>query len=324
MAKEQGLQHVSEILPGMEEITAPQREPEPIKALTVQGKHHFTRLKQIDALAGIGDDPNADMGFMARLLTLCSLPRTDPGSRLQYKRQNGPYKLIMIAGGDNKLPFGNLPRLLLAWVSTEAVRTKERELILGNSLAAFMRQLGMHSDSGGDRGDRTRLRHQVDRLFNAHVQLIYESPGHKATASSSIADRTELWWNYRKPEQDTLWQSRIFLGEAFFNEIIAHPVPLDMQILRGMKRPLWGSISTCGFRTKPSRCTRAPRSPSACPGNGSTSSSAPILPKSPTSTSSAISARTFCASCESSSSAGQHSTTPRPPAASKSAPARRP
>ena len=54
------------------------------------------------------------MGFMARLLTLCSLPRTDPGSRLQYKRQNGPYKLIMIAGGDNKLPFGNLPRLLLA------------------------------------------------------------------------------------------------------------------------------------------------------------------------------------------------------------------
>jgi hypothetical protein len=260
-----GLTHVSEILPGMEEITVPQREPEPIKALTVQGKHHFTRLKQIDALAGIGDDPNADMGFMARLLTLCSLPRTDPGSRLQYKRQNGPYKLIMIAGGDNKLPFGNLPRLLLAWVSTEAVRTKERELILGNSLAAFMRQLGMHSDSGGDRGDRTRLRHQVDRLFNAHVQLIYEAPGHKATASSSIADRTELWWNYRKPEQDTLWQSRIFLGEAFFNEIIAHPVPLDMRILREMKRSslgidlyMWLSYKTFTLYTRTKKSERLP------------------------------------------------------------------
>ena len=59
---------------------------------------------------------------MARLLALCSLPRTNPGNRLQYKRQNGPYKLVMIAGADCKLPFGNLPRLLLAWVCTEAVR----------------------------------------------------------------------------------------------------------------------------------------------------------------------------------------------------------
>ena len=29
-------------------------------------------------------------------------------------------------------------------------------------------------------------------------------------------------------EQDTLWQSRIRLREAFFNQIVAHPVPLDM------------------------------------------------------------------------------------------------
>ena len=72
-------------------------------------------------------------------LALCSLPRTNPGNRLQYKRTNGPYKLVMIAGADCKLPYGNLPRLLLAWVSTEAVRTQSRELVLGRSLAEFMR-----------------------------------------------------------------------------------------------------------------------------------------------------------------------------------------
>ena len=44
-------------------------------------------------------------------MPLCSLPRSNPGNRHQYKRADGPYKLIMIAGGDNKLPFGNLPRL---------------------------------------------------------------------------------------------------------------------------------------------------------------------------------------------------------------------
>src|SRR3954447_9488540 len=131
-----GLTPISDLLPGLEPVLP--TEPE-AKALTPQGQYHFTRIKQIDQLANIAEDPNTDMGFMARLLTLCSLPRTDPGARLQYKRQNGPYKLIMIAGGDNNLPFGNLPRLLLAWVSTEAFRTKERELILGNSLLSFMR-----------------------------------------------------------------------------------------------------------------------------------------------------------------------------------------
>ena len=55
-------------------------------------------------------------------MALCSLPRTNPGNRLQYKRNNGPYTLIMIAAtGNYKLPFGNLPRLLMAWLSTEAV-----------------------------------------------------------------------------------------------------------------------------------------------------------------------------------------------------------
>ena len=245
MAKPKGqggeLEHVAGLLPGMEAFApALQQVEQETKALTKQGKHHYTSYQQIDQLASIGEDPNADMGFMARLLTLCSLPRTDPGARLQYKRQNGPYKLIMIAGGDNRLPFGNLPRLLLAWVSTEAVRTRSRDLILGTSLLSFMRQLGMNSNSGGTRGDRTRLRNQIDRLFNAHVQLIYETPGHKITASSAVADRTELWWDYRKPEQDTLWESKIHLGEAFFNEIVAHPIPLDMRILKAMRRSSLG------------------------------------------------------------------------------------
>ena len=77
---------------------------------------------------------DADLGFMARLMALCSLPRTNPGNRHQYKRVNGPYKLIMSVTGDHKLPFGNLPRLILAWLCTEAVRTQSREIVLGRSL----------------------------------------------------------------------------------------------------------------------------------------------------------------------------------------------
>ena len=145
----------------------------PVKAhrdTSPQARHHFTQADQVNQLVGASEaDP--DLGFMARMMALCSLPRSNPGNRLQYKRVNGPFTLYMIAGGGNKLPFGNLPRLILAWVSTEAVRTQSRELVLGKSLSDFMRSLGVYSSSGGK---HTRLRNQMKRLFNAHVQLIYK------------------------------------------------------------------------------------------------------------------------------------------------------
>ena len=207
----------------------------PVKKLrdaTPQAVHHFTRFDQVNQLVGASEaDP--DLGFMARMMALCSLPRTNPGTTLQYKRVNGPYKLVMIAGADCKLPFGNLPRLLLAWVSTEAVRTQRRELVLGKSLSEFMRTLGVYSSSGRV---QIRLRNQMRRLFSATVQLVYEDEHGEARVSSSVADRTELWWNERKPDKPVLWDSKIRLGEDFFNEIIQHPVPIDMNTLTALKR----------------------------------------------------------------------------------------
>ena len=209
-------------------------------AVAPQALHHFTRFDQADQLVEAGE-AEPDMGFMARLMALCSLPRTNPGDRFQYKRVNGPYTLIMFTSGKTKLPFGNLPRLLLAWVCTEAVRTQSRELVLGSSLSGFMRKLGvLSSDSGGQWGIRTRLRNQMRRLFNAHVQLVYEDERGEATVNSPVASRTELWWDPRRPDAQVLWESKIYLGEEFFNEIVGHPVPLDMNALKALKRSSLG------------------------------------------------------------------------------------
>ena len=210
----------------------------PVKAIreaTPQALHHFTQADQVDQLVRASEaDP--DMGFMARMMALCSLPRTNPGNRHQYKRANGPYKLVMVAGADNKLPYGNLPRLLMAWLCTEAVRTQSRELVLGRSLSEFMRTLDIYSTSGGTSGGRTRLRNQMKRLFGCSVSLIYEDERGQATVSSLIARRTEFWWNERKPDEPMLWESKIELSEDFFNEIIQHPVPIDMNTLNALKR----------------------------------------------------------------------------------------
>ena len=113
-------------------------------------------------------------------------------------------------------------------------------MVLGRSLSKFMRTLGINSTSGGARGEQTRLRNQMNRLFGCTVQLIYEDANSKRFISSLIADRGEFWWNERKPDEPVLWDSKIRLGEDFFNEIIRHPVPLDLNILTALKRSSLG------------------------------------------------------------------------------------
>ena len=210
----------------------------PVKALreaSPQARHSFTVADQVHQLVSAAE-AEPDRGFMARTMALCSLPRTNPGNRLQYKRVNGPFTLHMIAGGSNKLPFGNFPRLILAWVCTEAVRTQSRLLVLGPSLAKFMRELGVYSSGGGN--VHTKLRNQMRRLFGCTVSMIYKDEHGEQFVSSLIAERGEFWWN--KPDQPSLWDSKIYLGEPFFQEIINRPVPIDMNTLTALKRSTLG------------------------------------------------------------------------------------
>ena len=198
----------------------------------VQSRRGFTLADQVNRLVG-ASEATPDSGFLARTMALCSLPRSNPGNQTQYKRVNGPYKLIMSATGDYKLPFGTNPRLILAWVSTEAVRTGSRDLVLGRSLSEFMRKLGISSTDG--RG-QARLRNQMKRLFNCSVQLNYTAAGRETSASALVAELTDFWWNPKRPDQAGLWESKVRLSEAFFNEIVSHPVPLDMNTLKALKR----------------------------------------------------------------------------------------
>ena len=229
-------------------------------AATPQARSHFTQLDQVTQLVG-ASEADADLGFMARMLALCSLPRTNLGDQLQYVRRNGPFTLymtVMTVSGGAKLPYGNIPRLLLAWVCTEAVRTQNRELVLGDSLSAFMRSVGVYNTGGSV---RSRLQDQMRRLFGCTVSLLYEDARGEATLNAPIARLTEFWWSERQPDARSLWESKIELGEDFFNEIIRCPIPIDLNTLHAMKRSplgldlyLWLTYRTFGL-TRPLRLT---------------------------------------------------------------------
>ena len=71
-----------------------------IREATPQALHHFTQADQVNQLVSASEaDP--DLGFMARMLALCSLPRTNPGNRKEYVRRNGPYRGLSRNGVKN-------------------------------------------------------------------------------------------------------------------------------------------------------------------------------------------------------------------------------
>ena len=186
--------------------------PGPVQAIRKTpppARRGFTVADQVHQLVSASEaDP--DRGFMAR----------------------------MSATGLHKLPFGNLPRLILAWLCTEAVRTQSH-------------------NSGGSGGVQTRLRNQMNRLFGCTVSLIYEDESGFARVTSPVADKQEFWWSNHKPDEPSLWESKIKLGEKFFNEIIRHPPRLrSMAYFPTPVRQDYGptrGLMTSERKVKPSR-----------------------------------------------------------------------
>lgn len=96
------------------------------------------------------------LGFMARILVQTTLPHSRPTSN-SFMRRNGRLTLSLSGHPLLGLPYGRYPRLLLAWVTTEAVRTRSPTLHLGDTLSAFMAKLGL-LPRGGRWGTIGRLR----------------------------------------------------------------------------------------------------------------------------------------------------------------------
>ncbi|MBV9771692.1 MAG: hypothetical protein JOZ32_19125 [Bryobacterales bacterium] len=205
--------------------------------------------KFIEAATVIRMNPaDAEAAFMARELVQCTLPHRNPGSKvLAWKRTNGNLTLSVKPGSDADgksygYPYGIIPRLLLFWMTTEAVRTKSRRLELGHHLSSFMRELGLipASAGAGKRSDARRLQEQMRRLFQATISFtVTVNEQHRSGEgwlNMQVAPEGFLWWDTKHPEQGVLWGSWIELGEKFFKAITAAPVPVDMRVLRAIKK----------------------------------------------------------------------------------------
>lgn len=189
------------------------------------------------------------IGFMNQTSVLATLPHRNPGDIDEWVRKNGDFVFICTAGKvmdrtrgkkpvmvSAGIPYGSKPRLLTVWINTEAVRTKEPVLELGESLSAFMRNIGLTSMTGGVNGSITTLKDQMRRTLTASFQGIYGGESHRDVGGGyRIAKSYDLWWEPQAPDQAGLWKSTLTLSQDFFTEIMRNPVPVDLRAIRYLK-----------------------------------------------------------------------------------------
>jgi hypothetical protein len=175
------------------------------------------------------------LGYMARAMVQATMPHKRI-EQLHHERVNGDFRLTMVATSTEiGLPYGSIPRLMLAFIGGEAVRTQQREIVLGDSMSAFMVELGM-APTGGRWGSITRLKEQSKRLLNCAISTTYSNADAFDNGDLFRIGKASLWWDVKAPEQIGIFQSTLELSETLYNEITSHPIPVDMRALRMLKK----------------------------------------------------------------------------------------
>lgn len=176
------------------------------------------------------------LGVIATAMIYASLPHSEIEGAV-FKRKNGDISLTILNDPEIGLPYGKMPRLITAFLCTEAKRTQEPVIFLGRSKNEFAKKLGLGTN-GGKRGDLTRLMDQAKRLFTSHITLTGSPNSQFHWRNVNLTDDGMLLWNPHDPDLQTLWESKLTLSQKFYDECIAHSVPIDLRVLHKLRSPL--------------------------------------------------------------------------------------
>lgn len=185
--------------------------------------------------AGEDRPANEDMAFTHAVLCQVGLPRSKVAGE-SFLRKSGTAWVHVQAGMldegngpvQQPIPYGALPRLALAWVSTFAKRHNTREIPIGDSAAAFLRLMNMD-----DQGNRyTTLRRQMHALAACRLQLGYQG----RTYNGQPVEQFDAWIGGPKhAHQKALWPGVMILSEGYHKELMEYGVPLSNHALHALK-----------------------------------------------------------------------------------------
>ncbi|WP_081827967.1 replication protein RepA [Kozakia baliensis] len=140
-------------------------------------------------------------------------------------RESGPIKLRIETGLDANerqtgIPYGPIARLILLYLQTQAVKTRSRQVELGGSMNAWLKNMGISV------GGKTYaiVREQANRISQCRLTFFHTSASGSTRSNGSFV--RSAWLPNSDLAQATFWQEVVTLDEDFYNSLILHPLPL--------------------------------------------------------------------------------------------------
>lgn len=199
-------------------------------------------LKLIETSAQVADErpTDEDRAFMHSIMCQVGLPRSKVDGST-FERYSGAAGLLVEAGKlwDGKkfvqqpIPYGALPRLMLAWMNTYAVRFNTPEIPVGDSASEFLRMLGK-TPNGGTRGSFPTFKKQVQALSACRMTLGFNANGSAHTYEGKPIKHFAAWLSGSEAQRP-LWPGTVTFSQEYYDTLKDHAVPLDMRAFIALK-----------------------------------------------------------------------------------------
>jgi len=196
----------------------------------------------------------ADIGFVPRWMAALSLPCRDEPGRTRWTRCSEDGVLVIQSGIDATghvtagtsgrrapelrfvgIPYGSIPRLILVWMTTEALRTQSREIALGRTSGQLLRKLGIRCVSGGVNGTVTTVKRQLHRLINSQIRVRSKCGQDVSFSLISETNYSVARWATRTTSTDRrLLEPRITLSESFYQSLREGVIQVDLGSLHSL------------------------------------------------------------------------------------------
>lgn len=222
---------IGDLLGGIVPAAAPATKDQP-----KSGKSSRAETALIASATEIAMTPpdGQDMAFTHAVLCQVGLPRAKVEGR-EFMRQSGAAWVNVQAGWLDEgagpvlqpVPYGPMPRLALAWVSTYALRTGEIDVPIGDTPSEFLALMGM-----GDDGRRyATLRRMMHATAACRLQLGFKG----RTYNGQPIEQFDAWIRDQAGGQRALWPGVMRLSGSYFTSLQESAVPLDNRALLALK-----------------------------------------------------------------------------------------
>lgn len=172
-------------------------------------------------------------------MILCMFPHSKPKNERFYERQwQGLTYSVAVTASRASIPHGSMPRMILAWIISEAIKNNSRKIYVGSSLREFLDQMG-YEKTAGKRGTTATFRNQILNLGHVICNQF------NATNLPDIGAVTEQFENVLLFSRGSLWtfygkgsweEDYLEISQDLFNVLKSTSFPIDFDTLKELKK----------------------------------------------------------------------------------------